>query len=214
MPASGTAGTLFRRGATGRRGLLTLPILAAVPATAAPPPELRFRVLREGSEIGTHRVLVSTAGGVLTARTEVDIAVRLLGVTVFRFSHRFTESWAGDRLRGAQSRRDRNGSVTEMRAEAAGDAILAEGSAGRFRLPAEAAPLSWWDSRRLAGPLFDNDTGKPLQLRWTRRALPDGGTLWQATGEEESEARYAADGTWTGWRTKAEDGSIVTYERA
>jgi hypothetical protein len=35
-----------------------------------------------------------------------------------------------------------------------------------------------------------------------------------ATGDTESEGMYAADGTWLGWRTKGEDGSIVTYERA
>ena len=137
----------------------------------------------------------------------------LLGVTVFRFTHRFEEAWAGDRLAGATSRLDRNGSVTEMRAVAAEDAILVQGSAGRFRLAAEAAPLSWWDSRRLDRPLFANDTGKPVALRWAHSALPGGGMLWRATGEEELEATYAADGTWTGWKTRAEDGSTVVYER-
>jgi len=201
-----------RPAAPGRRAALALP--AALALAAAAPAGLRFRVLRQGSAIGTHRVSFAESAGLLTALTEVDIAVTLLGVTVFRFSHRFEEAWAGDRLQRAASRRDRNSSVTEMRAEAAEDAILVQGSAGRFRLPATAAPLSWWDSRRLGGALFDNDTGKPLALRWTRRALPEGGTLWQASGEEESEGTYAADGTWTGWRTKAEDGSTVVYEPA
>jgi hypothetical protein len=208
VPASASGGTAF-----GRRGLLALPLFAAAPAVALPA-ELRFRVVREGSRIGTHRVVIAQTGGLLTARTAVDIAVRLLGVTVFRFTHSFSESWAGDRLRSATSRRDRNGSVTEMRAEAVEGAILVEGSDGRFRLPAEAAPLSWWDSRRLGGVHFATSSGRPMELRWTRSTLPGGGTLWRATGEEESEASYAADGTWTGWRTRAEDGSTVVYEPA
>ncbi|MDO9709441.1 DUF6134 family protein [Paracraurococcus lichenis] len=198
----------------GRRGLLALPLLAAArPAGAAPAP-LRFRVMRQGSEIGSHRVTFAEAGGLLTARTEVEIAVRLLGVTVFRLSHRFEESWSGDRLRLATSRRDRNGTVTEMRAEAAGGAIQVQGTAGAYRLPAEAAPLSWWDPRHFTRPLFDNETGEPVTLSWSRSPLPGGGVLWRARGKEESEGSYAADGTWTGWRTKAEDGSIVTFERA
>lgn len=197
-----------------RRALLAVPLgLLGAPA-AALPADLRFRVMRQGSRIGTHRVSIAASGEGLTARTEVDIAVTLLGVTVFRFTHRFEEVWSGDSLTSASSRLDRNGSVTEMRAVAAQGAILVQGSAGRFRLAAEAAPLSWWDSRRLDRPLFANDTGKPVALRWSREARPDGGTLWRATGEEESEATYAADGRWTGWRTKAEDGSIVTYEPA
>ncbi|TCZ56265.1 DUF6134 family protein [Roseicella aquatilis] len=194
--------------------MLSAPLLLIPGGTRARPAELRFRVVRNGSVIGTHRVAFAEAGEVLTARTEVDITVKVLGITAFRYAHRFEEVWARDRLRSATSRRDRNGTVTELRARAQEGAVLVEGSAGRFHLPAEAAPLSWWDSRRFTRPLFDNDTGTPLQLRWTRRALPGGGSLWQASGGEESEGTYAADGTWTGWKTRAEDGSTVLYEPA
>jgi hypothetical protein len=194
-----------------RRALPALGLLLARPARALPG-EIRFRVMREGSAIGTHRVVLAQNGGELTARTEVDITVRLVGITVFRFSHRFEEVWAGDRLRRVASRLDRNGTVTEMRAEAAADAVLVQASAGRFRLPAQAAPLTWWDSRRFDRPLFDNDSGQLLRIQWSRQALPDGGALWRGTGDTESEGRYAADGSWIGWKTRAEDGSTVVYE--
>ncbi|NOG73041.1 DUF6134 family protein [Roseicella sp. DB1501] len=196
-----------------RRALPALGLLLARPARALPG-EIRFRVMREGSAIGTHRVAFVQSAGELTARTEVDILVKLLGITVFRFSHRFEEVWAGDRLRRAASRLDRNGTVTEMRAEAAEDAVQVQAPSGRFRLPAAAAPLTWWDSRRFGRPLFDDDSGQLLRVQWSRQALPEGGTLWHATGDTESEARYAADGTWIGWKTRAEDGSTVVYERA
>lgn len=196
-----------------RRGL---PLLAALPAlpAAALPAEYRFRVMREGSQIGTHRVSFASAGGELTARTEVDIAVRLAGFTVFRLTHRFAETWAGDRLRAAASRHDRNGRVTEMEARAEAGAVVSRGPEGTLRLPADAAPLTWWEPGRFNRPLFDNATGKPLRLQWTRAPLPGGGARWAAAGDEEGEAVYAADGTWLGWRTKGEDGSTVTYERA
>lgn len=199
--------------------LLALPLLAkprpGVAASAgAVPAEAQFRVLREGSPIGTHRVSFAEAEGGLTARTEVDIAVRLAGFTVFRLTHRFAETWNQGRLVLVASRHDRNGTLTEMTARAVAGAILVEGTAGPQRLPATAAPLTWWDAARLNGPLFDNATGRPLRLTLVRGALPGGGTRWTATGEEESEGTYAADGIWTGWRTKAEDGSTVIYERA
>ena len=199
----------------GRRALplLAVPVLAR-PA-AALPAEYRFRILREGSQIGTHRVSFAQGpGDESTARTDVDIAVKLAGITVFRLTHRFGETWAGDRLRLATSRHDRNGPVSEMEARAEGNAILVRGPEGALRLPADAAPLTWWSPGRLNRPLFDNGTGRPLQVRWSRAPLPGGGVRWTATGDTESEGTYAADGTWLGWRTKAEDGSIVTYERA
>jgi hypothetical protein len=196
-----------------RLPLLLLPLLAR-PAQALPP-EIRFRIMREGSAIGTHRVVFSeAAGGEQVARTEVDVTVRLMGITVFRLSHRFTEAWAGGRLRLATSRYERNGQVTEMVARMAEGGILARGPEGEQRLPLEAAPLTWWDPSRFTRPLFDADTGRPLQLRWTRQALPGGGVRWRASGEDESEGSYAADGAWLGWKTRGEDGSLVTYERA
>ena len=203
--------------ATPRRALPALLLLPMLPRPAAAQPaaaEYRFRVLREGSQIGTHRVAFAAAGGEATARTDVDIAVRLAGITVFRLTHRFAETWAGDRLRLATSRYDRNGRATEMEARADGNAVLVRGPEGALRLPAEAAPLTWWNPGRFNRPLFDNNTGKPLRIQWSRAPLPGGGTRWIATGDTESEGTYAADGTWLGWRTKAEDGSTVTYERA
>ena len=195
--------------------LLMLPMLPTRPAAAALPAEYRFRVVREGSQIGTHRVLFSRAGDELTARTDVDIAVKLAGFTVFRLQHRFSETWAGDRLRLAASRHDRKGTVTEMEVRADGNALLVRGPEGAQRLPADAAPLTWWDPGRFNRPLFDNATGKPLRLQWSRAPLPGGGGVrWSATGDENGEGAYAADGTWLAWRTVAEDKSVVTYERA
>ena len=202
-----------------RRDLPPLLLLAALPAplrgaAAAPPAGYRFHVVREGSRIGTHHVAISTAGDELTARIDVEIAVRLAGFTVFRLTHRFTETWTGDRLRLAVSRHERNGRVTEMEARAEGNAVLVRGPEGALRLPADAAPLTWWNPFRLNRPLFDNSTGKPLRVQWARTPLPGGGVRWTATGDTESEGTYAADGTWLGWSTKGEDGSAVVYERA
>jgi len=192
--------------------LLLLPVLAR-PAVALPA-EYRFRVMREGSQIGTHRVAFAQAGDELTARTDVDIAVKLAGFTVFRLTHRFSETWAGDRLRSAVSRLDRKGRASEMEARAEGNAITVRGTEGPQRLPADAAPLTWWEPGRFGRPLFNNTSGKLLRLQLARAALPGGGVRWTAAGDEEGEGTYAADGTWLGWRTVAEDGSIVTYERA
>jgi hypothetical protein len=208
----------------GRRPLLAAPLLAlpplllpaAAPRAARLAP-LRFRILREGTAIGTHRLaFAEAADATLTAETEVDIAVRLAGITVFRFSHRFREVWSEGRLRSATSRKDRNGTVTQMTARAEGGAILVEGPEGAQRHPAEAAPLSWWDVTRIEAqrPLFANDTGKALRLAWTRTPLPGGGRRWRCTGDAEGEGTWAADGTWLAWTTKGDDGSVVTYERA
>ena len=196
--------------------LLALP-LAALPLVTRPAAaaagDLRFRIMREGSAIGTHAVTFTEGPGGLAARTLVAIQVKLMGISVFRLSHDFAETWAGDRLTALTSRHDRNGTVTTLTVRAEGDALLVQGMAGPQRLAADAAPLTWWDSRRINRPLFDNETGKPLTLQWTRTGFPGGATRWRVAGDEQGEATYAADGTWLDWSTKGDDGSLVTYER-
>jgi len=184
-----------------------------VAARAAPPP-LRFRIMRSGSQIGTHRVtFADEAGGAVAALTEVDIAVKLAGFTVFRMTHRFREVWQDGRLREASSRLERQGRLTEMTVRAEAGGLLVQGTEGSRRLPAEAAPLTWWDMRRFDRPLFDNGTGKPLALQWSREALPGGALRFRCTGDEEGDGTYAADGAWLAWATRGEDGSAVAYER-
>jgi hypothetical protein len=174
--------------------------------------QFRFRILRDGRPIGTHYTVIEQAGAALTARIEVDIAVTLAGLRVFRFTQRFQETWRDGRLLAAATQRDRNGSTSEMQARAEAGAIAVHGSAGTFRLPAEAAPLSWWDPDRFGRPLFATDTGQPLtSLIIAPARLPDGGRLIRVSGDGETESRYAADGAWLGWQSSAEDGSTIVY---
>jgi hypothetical protein len=176
---------------------------------------LRFRVLRQGGAIGSTQFTIEAAGAALEARVETEIAVRLAGLTVFRFTQRFHERWQEGRLVAAEGRRDRNGTVTEMSARAEAGAVVTQGPEGGFRLAAEAAPLSWWDPTRFGRPLFATDTGKPLgALAVARRPRPGGGEFLRVTGAgEESEAQYDAAGVFVAWWTRAEDGSVVSYER-
>ena len=194
---------------SGRRALLLAPMLAG--AAVAQPAGLGFRVMRNGSRIGSHRVGFPGPG---VAVTEVEILVRVLGITAYRLTHRFEEQWAGGRLAACRSRLERNGRVVEMAARAAPGGLAVTGPEGEASLPAEAAPLTWWNPLPFveARPLFDNETGRPVPLRFARAALPGGGVRWQADGPEQPAGDYAADGRWVAWRMIAEDGSLITYE--
>jgi hypothetical protein len=194
-----------------RRAFLLLPALLPMAALAAPG-AVRFRVLREGREIGTHQVRLSGNAAKLSVQTEIALHVKLAGFTVFRLRHDIAEEWANDRLQRLTSRHDRNGTVTEARVVAEGGALMAEGPEGAARLPANAAPLTWWNGAHFARPLIRPLTGKLIPAAAARSALPGGGVQFTLNGAVEAVARYDAAGRWVALATKGEDGSAVTYE--
>jgi hypothetical protein len=200
-----------------RRAVVALPLLAlAGPAMAAAPSPIRFRVIRGGSDVGTHQVTFREADGLLEARSLVRIEVKLMGFTVYRYSHETVENWRGDRLVSLGSRLDRNGTPGFCEARAEGGGILLRGTAGETRLPAEAAPLTWWRSATLRPgvPLFDPRRGEAVAPAVTRSAAAGGGTRVVLVGGEGAEIAYDAAGIWVGFATTGEDGSAVRYGRA
>jgi hypothetical protein len=184
-------------------------------AAGAAPGAVRFRILREGSAIGTHAVtLEEGAGGTRVARSAVDVVVRFAGVVVYRYWHRFAETWGPEgRLLAVASRLERNGTPVALDGRAEGGGFLLVGPEGTQRLPAEVAPLSWWDHAIFRRPLFDARAGRALRVRAERTALPGGGFSLRVTGDDEGTATYDAAGRWASHAMKGEDGSAVVYER-
>lgn len=195
-----------------RRAFLSLPALLLPAAAFAAPGPVRFRVLREGREIGTHQVRLSGNAAKLSVQTEIALQVKLAGFTVFRLRHDITEEWANDRLQRLTSRHDRNGTVTEARVVAEGNALVAQGPDGAQRLPANAAPLTWWNGAHFARPLIRPLTCTLIPGAAVRNSVPGGGMQFTLNGEVEAQARYDAEGRWVALATKGEDGSAVTYE--
>ena len=196
-----------------RRAALALALLPA--AARAAPADIGFRVIREGSQVGTHRVRFREESGLLEATSEVRIQVRLAGITVYRYTHDVVEQWRGERLMSLASRLDRNGTRRASEARLEGSAILLRGAAGDVRLPVEAAPLTWWRAATLRPgvPLFDPREGIAVQPRL--EFAPEGaGTRVRLIGGEGAEIVYDRAGTWVGFATTGEDGSAVRYERA
>ncbi len=205
------------------RRTLPLPLALLAPPLATPAVASvatyaggwRFRMLRNGEAIGTHTVALERRGAETIAVSDVSVAPRVLGVVVYRYEHRYAEVTSQGRFLQVESWLNRNGRVVEVRAEATRDAVVIEGPAGTVRMPANAAPLSWWEPRRFGRvPLFGTSTGQEMRVAFARSRLPDGGERVRVTGELEVELAYDAAGGWSGFSTTGEDGSTITYAAA
>ncbi|MFC0407598.1 DUF6134 family protein [Roseomonas elaeocarpi] len=203
----------------GRRAALSLLALslpagallrAGAAQGAAPPVGYRWNILREDKTVGTHKVTYTENGAQRMIRTEIEIAIRFLSFTVFRFAHDYTESWEGDRLLGFRSLSERQSRAGHclIRREGAG-LLLAEGDNAPMPLPGDAAPLSWWNPAVLSRPLLDTVSGHLVEQRPVRS-----GNSWKLPGKPFTEATYDAAGRWIGFTTVGDDGVPVHYAPA
>jgi hypothetical protein len=202
-------------------GLLALGLVTVPSATRAAPASARFRIFRDGREVGFHRVTVNRVGDSMTAKTEVEVVVRLLGVAIYRLRHDALEEWQGEMLRSARERSDEQGRVLNGVVRSVPGGLEATSEVGSWRYPPNAAPLSWWREESLGRPLFDGLTGRPVRGPAVREVLAGGQVRWKVPSEPEQgalpgvfggEALYAATGgAWVGFSARDEDGSPIRY---
>lgn len=199
-----------------RRAALLLPAALAVRPAAAQGDAIAFRILRKGEAVGTHTVRFAQHGAERVATSELLIAPRILGIVVYRYEHRYEERTQAGRFRSVASRLNRNGRVVEVRGEAVPGAVLLDGTEGPQRLPADAAPLSWWEMRRMGGavPVFGTTTGRALALAWQARRGASGGPEYACSGDVNATVSFDAAGRWVGFSARGEDGTDIAYEAA
>ena len=198
-----------------RRAALVLPAALAWPAAAAEG-DYAFRIRRRGDVVGTHLVRFAQRGSERVATSDLVITPWVLGVVVYRYEHRYEEVSLGERFRRVTSRLNRNGRIVEVSGEAVPGAVLLDGTEGSQRLPANAAPLSWWLMPRMGGriPLFGTTTGRAMALTWQSRRLPGGGSEFACAGDVVATITYDAAGRWVGFAARGEDGTDIVYEPA
>ena len=87
-------------------------------------------------------------GDRLTVETRVEITVKVLFVTAFRFRHEAKEVWQSDRLVSVKSTTDDNGTVLRVSGNAVADGFRITGEDGPFLASAHLLTSNaLWDSR-------------------------------------------------------------------
>lgn len=201
------------RASLGRRRFLTLAaaaplLLHARPGAAQDALEgvRSFKVLRDGDVIGSQRLKVTRDGDETFAETQVEIAVKLLGATLYRYALESRETWRGDRLVKLEGTCDDDGTEDYVRAEAQGDQLMIDGSRHKGAVPGHAAPTSYWSADFLRRPLWiSTQSGAPLNVQVTKAgetplATPAGpltAEAWQVAGDLEL-TLYRAGGEFVG----------------
>jgi hypothetical protein len=195
-----------------------------MPADAPPTVQiLTFDVMRDGSNIGTHRVTIREAGNRREVDVAIDMAVKLAFVTVYRYTHRASEVWVGERLVSLDASTDDNGTRTRVQAAAGETGLAVSGSGGSYSAPADTAPSSYWNRDKLnRSALLDTQSGKLATVAnenlgatsMTADGRAQRVSTYRVTGDLKADLSYADDDSWVGLRFEARGAQIVYVRRS
>ncbi|MGE0722996.1 MAG: DUF6134 family protein [Alphaproteobacteria bacterium] len=174
---------------------------------AAPARDLRFRLLRDGSSIGTYAVAFRKDHGKTIAVVDVDIVVRVAFINAFKYHHHSEETFEGSRLTAVSSTTNDNGKSYGVKGRATPDGFRLEGPSGPFTAPTNLLTSnSAWNAdfvRQQA--LINAQQGGQCGLAANRigtesvmvRGVPVEATKYRAiTPQCAGHVWYAADGRW------------------
>lgn len=154
---------------------MTLLALAALAAMAASDPALaarqvyEYRVIHERyGEIGTYTNIVDQQGDETRVDSELHVAVRILGIVVFRQEARRSEHWRQNRFISFDGVTITNGDELEVRGQARDGGFAVTTPSGTVMAPAEVHPSNPWSMMILNAPvMMSTRTGKVTPVRVT-----------------------------------------------
>jgi hypothetical protein len=189
-------------------GALALCLAAGPGPAAAAAGSRRLALTRAGDEIGAKTVTVRREGDTVEVETRIDIAVTVLGLSVFRYRLAARETWARGALQRLRAETDDNGAAHVAEADREGGRLMVRGSVWRGEAPGLAATTSYWSPAFLERPVWiSTQDGRLLNVRARNRgqvAFPVAGgaieaTRWEISGDLTGLfLYYDAAGEWVG----------------
>ena len=204
--------------------VFALLIVGAATASAAQDlpygPSQSFAVFRNGDQIGRHTLSFQHSGPNVTVATNIDFAVKVLGITAYRYSHRAQEMWAGDTFRYVASQTDDNGKRFSVKAQRTPGGIQVERAGGQQVLPPDVLPSTHWNIRQVRQQvLLNTQDGSEAKVQVSELGREKIKTLkgwldatrFRYTGDVAKDQWFDDRGRWVKTTFKASDGSTIEY---
>lgn len=193
--------------------------LMAVPADAARE-VYTYRVIHPTyGEIGTYTNTVERSGEDATIQTELKIAVRKIGIVVYRQEARRAEHWRNDKLVSFEGVTVTNGDKLEVRGEARGNGFAITTPSGTVMAPGNVHPSNPWSAMVLKTDyMMSTKTGRLTHVRVSggeeERVALAGSTMrlhqYEIVGDKRQFVWLDSSGKPVAFRTE-EDGAPVDF---
>lgn len=140
-------------------------VLLPLQVSASSSQEWRFEVFLDDKPIGFHNFQLSTSGDTRELRGEAQFRVKLLGFTVYDYSHHNLERWRDNCLQQIEASTDDNGKDLFVRGNSDGEQLLLEVNSGNRSVPGCVMSFAYWNPDILAQQqLLNAQTGEYLDV--------------------------------------------------
>jgi Family of unknown function (DUF6134) len=195
-------------------------ITATTVAAYTPADTMRFVIMRNGAQIGTHAIEISHNGPETNVRITTDLTVKVLFVTAYRLQHSATERWVNGQLVSFNSTTDNNGVRHKVSASRNASGLEVDADGKTSRVDQGVLPASLWNAelmRRKAA--LDPQDGQVDPISVTDDGTEDLnlGARTLKAHHYEMKGRYSQD-VWYDERGRlvqvkliGSDGSVISY---
>ncbi|MBB3193098.1 DUF6134 family protein [Roseateles terrae] len=160
-----------------------------------------FDIRLDGKPIGTHRFEVSGPPEARTVTSDATMAVKLLGLTVFRYRHQAQERWKGDCIDAIQSTTDDDGKAEKVNWRREGGDRAGNGGSGGSNgttsggaTPDGAASSSAMDAGGAGACVMSYAYWHPALVQQTRLLNPQTGKMDEVKVERLPDATITVAG--------------------
>jgi hypothetical protein len=186
-------------------------LAAAFPASAAR--EWSFRVLLDGREIGRHAFRLAERGAERELVSEADFDVRVLLLSVYRYTHRAVERWNGDCVTGLEARTETNGDVERVDAATRAGRLVVQRESGREEHGGCVMSFAYWNPKILAEKrLLNSQTGELVPIAVQARGAEGDRRRYRLTAPNLVIDLWYAGERWVALESPAAGGRRLRYE--
>ena len=185
------------------------------------PQELHFDIVREGTAIGDHQITFRRNGKNLQVHSDLQIKIKMLFFTVYRYKQTREEEWRDGKLIGLVSQADDDGTLYDIKGAAGPKGIIITSGKLSWILPPDSVPASYWNMSMVTekGPLVNAETGrltdvKPVRIgneKVTVAGKQIIATHYRLVAKTPRDIWYDASGRWVKMTTTVRDGSLVEW---
>lgn len=157
-----------------------------------------FRVLRDGDDIGVHTISVNRSGADVQVAIDIELKVKILGITAYRYEMANREVWRDGMLISMDSKSNDDGAPAYSRCKAAGGEIEVDGSVWSGVVAGNSASTTYWTKAFMDRPLWISTAdGDPLKVSAAHAGAGEIGGIatdkFKISGDMDIDLHYEGD---------------------